>query len=91
MCKNKIMKIEIKYTPVNGRKRALARIQIAIFKYSGRKRENHGAMPVTHLLFGAQRDTQMICMADISLGISCEAYVRAEKSFPYSQACTSWQ
>lgn len=71
MCKNKIMKLEIKYTPVNGRERALASIQAAIFKYSGRKRENHGAMPVTHLLFGAQGDTQTICTAGISLGISC--------------------
>lgn len=50
---------------MNGRERALARIQDAIFKYSGRKRENQGAMPITHLLFGAQGDTQMICMAGI--------------------------
>lgn len=67
MCKNKMMKLEIKYAsaPMNGRENALARIQDAIFKYSGRKRENHGAMPVTHLLFGTQGDTQMIRMAGI--------------------------
>lgn len=49
MCKNKIMKLEIKSAsaPMNRRERALARIQDAIFKYSGRKRENQGAMPVT--------------------------------------------
>lgn len=29
-------------------------MQDAIFKNSGRKRENRGAMPVTHFLFGAQ-------------------------------------
>lgn len=50
---------------MNGRESALAKIQDAVFKYSGRKRDNHGAMPITHLLFGAQGDTQMIHMAGI--------------------------
>lgn len=50
---------------MNGRESALARIQDAIFKYSGRKRDNRGAMPVTHLLFDAQGDSQMIRMAGI--------------------------
>lgn len=38
--------------PVNRRESTLARIQDAVFKYSGRGRENHGAMPIPHLLFG---------------------------------------
>lgn len=38
--------------PVNRRECTLARIQDAVFKYSGRGRENHGAMSIPHLLFG---------------------------------------
>ena len=55
---------------MNRRESALARTQDAIFKYSGRKRENHGVNPVSYLLFGAQGDTQVICVDGISVGIS---------------------
>lgn len=58
---------EIKHAsaPVNRRESALARTQDAIFKYSGRKRENHGVNPISYLLFGAQGDTQVICVDGI--------------------------
>lgn len=46
-----------------------AKIQDAIFKYSGRKREKHDAKPATHLWCpGAARVTRV---AGISAGISC--------------------
>lgn len=43
---------EIKYVsaPVNRRESALARSQDAIFKCSGRKRENRGVNPISHLV-----------------------------------------
>lgn len=61
------IKLEIKdfSAQTNGRESTLARIQDVIFKQSGRKRENHDAMPGTRLLFGAQGDTQTILMAGI--------------------------
>jgi len=61
------MTLETKHVsaPMNGREGALDRTWDTIFKNSGRKRENHGATPATHLLFGAHGDTQRILMAGI--------------------------
>lgn len=45
MCKNKIIKLKIKYASVSVK----LELNDTIFKYSGRKRENHDAKPATHL------------------------------------------
>lgn len=54
---------------MNGRERALARIQDAIFKYSGKKRENQGAMPVTFVIWCPGRHSNYLHGWYLKLGL----------------------